>query len=115
MPAYNFKLAFAHDVEIGVKRQTIRKERKYPTKEGQELSLYTGMRTKACRLLKRAPCKSVAVIKIYGSYITVDGVWVSGAELEAMARADGFVSAEMFTKFFKRQYGLPFEGVLIKW
>lgn len=115
MPAYNFKLAFAHDVEIGVKHQTIRLNRKYPTKKGDKLSLYTGMRTKRCRLLKRAECTSVVPVEIHDTYVTVDGERLHRDDIKALALADGFLSSAMFVSFFEKQYGLPFKGVLIKW
>jgi len=66
MPAYNFKERFAADVESGKKRQTIRRKRKRPTKPGDVLYLYVGMRTKRCRKLREAPCESVVSILIMG-------------------------------------------------
>jgi hypothetical protein len=41
MPAYNFKSEFARAVELGTKRQTIRRRRKRPTKVG-----YNGLRAR---------------------------------------------------------------------
>lgn len=64
MAAINFKEEFAPDVEFGSKRQTIRKVRKNPIVAGEELKLYTGQRTKKCRLLKVARCTRVIPIVI---------------------------------------------------
>jgi hypothetical protein len=36
-------------------------------------------------------------------------------ELEALAQDDGFESIGDFVGFFRDHYGLPFEGVLIRW
>lgn len=49
----NFKQQFAEMVESGEKRQTIRRERKGHRQigKGDHLKLYTGLRTKQCRLL----------------------------------------------------------------
>lgn len=115
MPAYNFKREFAGKIEAGTKRHTIRKERKYPTKQGQELSLYTGMRTKNCRLLRRSPCLAVLPVQIHRTSAIVDGVMICDEELATLAHDDGFESSESFIEFFRKQYGLPFRGVLIKW
>ena len=123
MPALNFKSQFADDVESGRKRQTIRKRRKRPIKVGDPLYLYTGMRTKHCRMLRAHPetCTSVEPIVIR----SMDGVCVAvsvGGRLlnregaETIARADGFTSLDEFGAFFERQYGAStFEGVLLKW
>jgi len=67
MPALNFKSRFAPAVELGLanplapgaKRCTIRATRKRPICPGDRLSLYTGMRTKACRKLGEAECRTV--------------------------------------------------------
>lgn len=116
MPAYNFKEKFADPVEKGDKNQTIRPRRKRPTVEGDTLYLYTGMRTKKCRLLRQVTCKSVQPIAIHSSLLVmVDTEMVSIAAISDMAKADGFPSTSEFVSFFEQHYGLPFYGVLIKW
>jgi hypothetical protein len=36
-------------------------------------------------------------------------------QIERLAKADGFTGSYEFVDFFRRQYGLPFEGVVIHW
>lgn len=123
MPAYNFKAQFAKMVESGKKTQTIRKVRKYPTKPGQTIYLYAGMRTKRCRKLGEGEIISVEKIEItnlsyfkFGEYPDIQ--WFDAKEDDAglmLAKADGFEDWESFVEFFKIRYGLPFQGELIKW
>lgn len=115
MPAYNFKSKFAPLVECGKKRQTIRKPRKTPTKPGQWLKLYTGMRTKKCRLLGEAICTKVTPIKIHQQFVSLDGRNLAIEELIYLARVDGFTTPVEFLLFFEKTYGLPVEMELIEW
>lgn len=59
MVAYSFRARFVVPIEAGTKRQTIRAPRKRHAKPGEEMQLYTGMRTRACRLIRLATCLSV--------------------------------------------------------
>ena len=104
-------------VESGEKGQTIRKKRKYQTKPGMIAYLYTGMRTKNCRKLGTGMIRDVNDIKIVNDCrVVIDGVVFTDQELfYALAKADGFSSWEAFVWFFETQYGLPFEGEIIKW
>jgi len=115
MPAYNFQPGFASLIEKGEKRQTIRKKRKRPTRPGDKLYLYTGMRTKKCRLLGRTVCADVQDIIITETGIEMDGKRLSAAECHALAKADGFDDVVTFQAFFRAHYGLPFTGVVIRW
>lgn len=118
MPAYNFKPQFADKVESGQKRQTIRRERKRgnPAADESMLYLYTGMRTKGCRLLLEALCVSVLPILITrGDDIMVGDVTLDDDQIHDLAIADGFDCTADFVDFFEKQYGLPFEGLLIEW
>ena len=115
MPAYNFKQQFAEAVEEGTKRQTIRPKRKRPTKPGDRLYLYTGMRTKQCRKLGEATCTEVLDIEIQTSRVTVAGEALSWAQMKLLASLDGFSDQEAFFQFFEDAYGLPFQGELIRW
>lgn len=118
MPALNFKKQFAQLVESSEKRQTIRalrKDGKNP-KPGQTLYFYTGQRTKACRKLGEAICKSVEQICINGSRdISVASTDLSTKEELALIKADGFENINQFYEFFENTHGLPFFGLLIKW
>ena len=120
MVAYNFQKQFADAVERGEKRQTIRAPRKdgRHAKVGDNLQLYTGMRTKQCRKLRDAICHDECPIRI-----EKDQIWTFQPQelhyqprvLEAYAKADGFDSWETMRDWFEAQHGLPFSGVLIRW
>jgi hypothetical protein len=129
MPAYNFKQQWAEAVRNGfkaangeplpagahVKRQTIRKPRKRPTRPGDTIYGFTGMRTKQCERLGQAPCQQVCPIIIDEEEVVLDGAPLVGWEQRLLADSDGFDFFVDFITFFKEQYGLPFEGELIMW
>lgn len=126
MVAFNFQKQFAEDVESGKKRHTIRArgKRREPI-VGEELQLYTGMRTKQCRLLKRTVCKLVEVIEIRSHRRHVLIGTPSGdsyqfnrltdGAIETLALSDGFNSVDAFFDFFKTSPGDYFNGFLIHW
>jgi len=115
MPAYNFKSRFAGSVESGEKAQTIRPMRKHPTKVGDTLYLFTGMRTKQCRRLRECTCISVEPIEIIPSGIKLNGRMLSTPETLVVMMKDGFDSIAAFYDFFREHYGIPCELELIKW
>ena len=126
MPALNFQARFAPLVESGKKRQTIRALRKHPIRAGEQLYLFTGMRTKSCRRLLTAVCTRAAKISITATSITIE--WPSSvphcvnrqwesrpSALESFAIADGFRDWSELISWFKATHGLPFQGHLIEW
>ncbi len=118
MVAFNFKAQFADDVERGIKRQTIRKTGR--CRPGDTLQLYTGMRTRKCRLLREAYCTTVQEISIavHGQFVAVrlDGELLPSTLARELAKADGFDGVTSFAEFFESEYGgLPFNGWLIRW
>ena len=118
MPALNFQKRFAPSVESGKKRQTIRACRRdgRNPRVGHTLYLYTGQRTKYCRKLGEAVCKSSEIITIDENYIFVEGKILTDHECAKLAIADGFEYVEDFKGFFSQNHdGLPFTGYLIKW
>jgi len=116
MPAYNFQQRFARAVEIGAKRQTIRRKRKRPTRPGDRLYLYTGMRTKACRLLCKATCRQIEDVVIFSDKILFNDMVITWQKwLEAFAWNDGFHNFEDMTAWFRKTHGLPFSGEVIYW
>ncbi len=127
MPALNFKKQFSENVELGIKRQTVRAYRKdgrAHCKPGDRIKLYTGMRTISCRLLTEAECTSVQHIKIMDTGMELDGSRLSSViysrdQLEPtdneFAESDGFESFMDMAEWFSETYGLPFKGVVIKW
>ena len=126
MVAYNFQKQFADDVESGKKTQTIRKHgKKSPPSVGCRIQLYTGMRTKNCRLLGTPVCTSVEVIEIRSHFKHVLIGTPSGdtyqfnrltdGTIEKLAKDDGFSSVEAFFEYFKTARGDYFNGILIRW
>lgn len=130
------------DPPITPKRQTIRTIRTGKNQHaspGEELQLYTGMRTKYCKLIGKARCVSVEPILIDFDYRYIPN-WPAGRiefgeprhidhgrehlghvcqgqeNLDNFARADGFANWIMMKTFWEEEHGLaPFRGVLIKW
>lgn len=119
MVAYNFQPQFAEAVRNGTKLQTIRPHGKRKHAEaGDQLQLYTGMRTKACRLLRRAVCVETQTLMIMEEGVILTDLgehWITGAALEALSLRDGFESWLEMRDWFKARYGLPFNGHLIRW
>jgi hypothetical protein len=126
MPAFNFKEQFADAVEHGEKRQTVRAPRKDGRphcKVGDVISLYTGMRTKQCRLLGKARVTHIDQIKIEATSMELNGRLLFSClhDRDApltdneFAEADGFDSFMDMANWFDQVHGLPFEGVVIYW
>lgn len=116
MVAYNFQKQFAEPVESGRKRQTIRANgKRRHARPGDNLQLYTGMRTKACRKLRDAVCHDSCPILIEADKIWTFQPQELHTDLEAWARRDGFESWAAMRNFFEQTHGLPFSGVLIRW
>lgn len=118
----NFKAVFAPMVESGRKPHTIRALRKDGNDPlpGDTLHLYTGLRTKAVRLLRREVCDYTRDIMIQPSsgnvhHVLLGGQPLSQDELNTLARVDGFADANDFIRYFDTTHGLPFTGVLIGW
>lgn len=127
MPALNVIKRFAPDVESGKKRCTIRRAgKRLPPKVGDLLSLYTGMRTKYCRLLRREKCTEVTPVFItfkddkpvfmLGVIVGTEKSWIEvGAEqVTKLAIEDGFKSDEDFFDYFLSDTD-EFYGFLIEW
>ena len=117
MPALNFQAQFAPLVESGEKCQTIRAYRKdgRDPKPGDTLYLYTGQRTRRCRKLGEAVCKSTERVGISDLGIIVGDDLPPCDERDAIAVADGFSNEWRLIQWFKKTHGLPFEGLLIRW
>ncbi len=119
MPLYNFQPQFVAKILSGEKRHTIRAKRKRPTKAGERLYLYTGLRQKGARKLLDAVCTkvqdiSIVRIKRVGVVIvTIDGIDLHSSEREELARRDGFDSWGWMLKFWEDR--LPFHGDIIHW
>jgi hypothetical protein len=118
---YNFQKRFEPFILDGRKTHTIRATRSNPDKPGNTLHLYTGLRQKGARLLMRVPCVKLEEIEIKdGAFgdenhasISIDGHKLARDEREALARRDGFESAEEMIQFWRGR--LPFKGHIIHW
>lgn len=116
MPLLNFKKCFSQDIRSGKKRQTIRSHKSRDPKPGDILYLYTGLRTKHCKKIGSAICTSVEQIEIdHLNNIFLNGRRLNLAERSYLAIADGFAHPSDIVEFIGRQYGIPFNGLLIKW
>ena len=120
MVAYSFKQQFRGPILAGAKRQTIRADRKRHARPGEQLQLYTGMRTRQCALIGRSVCEAVEPVRI-----GVEDGWIQVGQLmklfrnltDAFAQADGFADWPDMQAFWRREHpGVPvFAGVLIRW
>ncbi len=120
MVAYSFKARFAEPILAGTKLQTIRADRKRHARPGEELQLYTGMRTKQCKLIRVARCVEVKPVML--AFVSASGAAIRvgdhfQADQEAFARADGFTDVADMRAFWAKEHpGVDtFEGVLIRW
>lgn len=140
MPAYNFHPRFAEPILAGVKGGTIRAPRRPGNRGihtvarqeatgghayvGEDLSLYTGMRTRQCRLIARKTCLGVERIALHlraGAVLFprrdiaryIDGA----AALDDFARFDGFPDWVSLTDFWRAMHGdiADFIGWHIRW
>lgn len=135
MVAYSFHKRFAAPILLGLepgpllpgmKRQTIRADRKRHARPGEELQLYTGMRTKSCSLLGRAICRRVDPIALFfGDHprvlITGDMEVCGARGLDVFAVRDGFGDWEDLEAYWRDGFGgevqaeLRYDGRLIRW
>jgi hypothetical protein len=123
MAAYNFMKRFAPAVRSGKKRSTIRARRKngYLPEKGACIDLYTGMRSKACRKLRRVKVRRVRPIVIATaiepehSQVVLDGVRLTQREVLELARADGFANTAEFFEYFETTHGSYAALYLIEW
>ena len=133
MVAYSFQKQFHGPIRKLEKRQTVRAMRPRHARVGEAVQLFGGMRTKYCvKLLDPDPiCIDTPPILIgfdrdhaeIISSIRIDGGYLSDAEIEAFAVADGFgidyprgTARCRMGDFLHHQHGLDqLFCVLIKW
>lgn len=130
MVAYSFKPSFEEPILAGTKMQTIRNMRKRHARPGEELQLYLGMRTRACRLIARTVCTEVHEVRLdfeHGEVSIDDAICITTSSgLDAFALADGFGSPfavragvspwEVMTRWWAMTHDQPiYRGVLIQW
>jgi hypothetical protein len=125
MGIYNFQARFVPMIMAGEKTHTIRANRVHPDKPENTLHLYTGLRQKGAKLLKRVKCTAVQEIVInrhglstgLGDFvICIDGHELSLDEREGLARRDGFKNFREMIRFWQEPINrLPFVGQIIHW
>ena len=87
---------------------------------GETMQLYTGQRTRQCRLIGRAECVSVMPITLRFEAGAIDmpcGFQTGIEEIEAFARADGFAGWAEMKRFWREQHEVTerWSGMLIHW
>lgn len=124
MVAYSFKARFAEPILAGTKDQTIRGPRKRHASSGEALQLYTGMRTRQCRLIGRTTCVEVlgVVLDFHFRRIFIarrvggHDLLLGDAELDAFARRDGFADFGDMRRFWRETHDEDVvSGALIRW
>ena len=111
MGLYNFSPEFVPFILDGTKVQTIRQTRKHPDKPGNFMHLYTGLRTKASRLLLRARCAHVGWIDVHPDGIYLDGLWLTADACNKIAWHDGFRSGRRAGAFARMRLFIESKGI----
>ena len=111
MPALSFKSKFAPLIRSGKKPFTLRALRKdgRDPKGGDALYFYTGMRTKACRKIRRPNyCLWAKEVYLLYGLIQVDGwpVIILPYHLDNFAKLDGFKDYARFCEFHDIRDGM---------
>ena len=118
MVAYSFKARFAPPILDGTKPGTIRADRKRHARPGEIMQLYTGMRTRSCKLIMRAPCTKVWPVRIL---LERRPEIIDGPEkvenLDAFAVSDGFADFDDMARFWHDNHPevTRFSGVHLFW
>lgn len=120
----NFQKQFVEYIECGTKKSTARKptQKRLTIKAGDTLRLYSGLRTKQCRLIKECVCTAATKVIIHRGLGAILGeyeyTYWSGLEIESLAKKEGFENASKMREWFETQHKIsqtPFEGILIEW
>lgn len=124
--AYSFKPRFVAPILAGTKRQTIRAERTGRSRHarpGEEVQIYTGMRTARCKLIGKATCREVWEIAIHipeGMIKLGPGAGLrilhTRSEMDLFAQHDGFSGWSAMREFWWETHKVDeFRGVVISW
>src|SRR5262245_27727445 len=119
MVAYSFQKRFVEPILGGSKGGTIRADRRRHARPGEELQLYTGMRTKQCRMIARKRCVTVEPIILDFGFPRIStgcGWIVAPHRLDVLAQFDGFIDFEEMAVFWETKHGaVRFTGQHIRW
>lgn len=123
---FNFQRQFAARVEQGEKRQTIRGRRADGRRPqpGDQVKLYTGLRTRHARLLCQAAVVRCRAVRIDfaandgNGEMVIDGELLQLEHRQTFAAADGFDCWQAMLAWFKDQYGSQgssWDGFCVEW
>jgi len=120
MPLYSVQEQFVSMMLDGSKSHTVRRKRKRPTKVGDVLYFYSGLRTKKCKFVMQDTCKKIIPVVIYADIgqIHLDGRLLPLNEMMHFAVRDGFANYMDFFAFFRTRYSrevLEHEMEVIYW
>lgn len=122
MVAVSFNKQFRAPIVAGTKRQTLRRPRIRPIREGQTLHLYTGLRTQYVSPIGTATCLGYTRILLDLECGRVESVetgkaWTTLDELNAFAGIDGFADWRALMAFWAKTHPdvWQWEGVRIWW
>jgi hypothetical protein len=115
MPAYNFQPQFERAIRDGDKTCTIRSARKRPTVKGDRFVALVGARSKQCRKILESTIVGVVPAVIGEQSIKLAHKTLAEPDADRFAHGDGFPDYFHMKAFFRRQYGLPFNGEAIFW
>lgn len=121
MVAYSFKARFAEPILAGTKGGTIRADRRRHARQGEEMQLYTGMRTKQCRLIARKTCLDIEQIWLWFGMkpaLRLGSLHFSNVQdLDEFATFDGFTNWMELEQFWRdvHESTWDFEGWHIRW
>ena len=141
MVAYSFQRRFVNPIRLGLgleqppefplaagpKRHTIRADRKRGhAREGDQLQLFFGLRTRRCKLIGYARCiGSWPIELVFDDDPESEGVISPGsglgqwgfASFDAFAIGDGFESWQALKSYWQNERGVAdeFVGVIIFW
>lgn len=122
--AVGFQARWRGKLASGAKRMTIRAERKDGRRPevGMEFRGYVGMRTKNCELVCSGVVQEVKNVQIRVSSrslssigVLIDGRALSRAEIDALAKADGFEHRTQMRDWFLPKGKSEFSGFLTEW
>lgn len=127
MVAYNFHRRFEAPVVTLTKTGTIRdRGRRRHARPGELLQLYTGQRTRYCRLIATATCLSEARLRVWfpsprvviGEIDDTVPIYEVNhcADFDAFARADGFTDWDDMARYWwDQEKCLYFDRRWIRW
>lgn len=121
MVAYSFQPRFEEPILAGTKGGTIRADRKRHARPGEEMQLYTGMRSRECRLIARRTCLAIEPIWLwFGREPAVRlGArhFANAQDLNDFAGFDGFANWLELERFWRDGYESVWgwEGWHIRW